>query len=167
VPTSDTEPGSYRAKECERLRLNWFLPKTHLSSLGSIMSTFLTNISCNIFSSELSSCTLGGLNSFAVNATSTSDHQKAVAFVRHHNIRLVICNTGHHYDGKSTDAGRIAIWTHYMKTQELVDYRSPGYAGKAVKIGAGVEVAESYRFAQKHGLVNVVGESPTVGIVGG
>jgi hypothetical protein len=37
----NTEPGSYRARECERLRSNWFLPKTHLSSLGSVMSTFL------------------------------------------------------------------------------------------------------------------------------
>jgi hypothetical protein len=54
-----------------------------------------------------------------------------------------------------------------MKTQELVDYRSPGYAGKAVKIGAGVEVAESCRFAQKHGLVSVGGDCPTVDIVGG
>jgi FAD/FMN-containing dehydrogenase len=54
-----------------------------------------------------------------------------------------------------------------MKTQELVDYRSPGYACKAVKIGAGVEVAESYRFAQKHGLVSVGGDFSTVGIVGG
>jgi hypothetical protein len=54
-----------------------------------------------------------------------------------------------------------------MKTQELVDYRSSGYAGKAVKIGAGVEVAESCRFAQKHGLVSVGGDCPTVDIVGG
>jgi hypothetical protein len=161
------EPGSSRTEECERLRSNWFLPETHLSSIGSVMSAFFTNNSCNVFSSELSPCTLGGLVSFAVNATSTSDFQKTIAFVRRHNIRLVIRNTGHDYNGKSTGAGGLAIWTHYMKTQELVDYSSPWYTGKAVKIGAGVEVAESYRFAQKHGLVSVGGDCPTVGIAGG
>jgi hypothetical protein len=161
------EPGSSRTEECERLRSNWFLPETHLSSIGSVMSAFFTNNSCNVFSSELSPCILRGLVSFAVNATSTFDFQKMIAFVRRHNIRLVIRNTGHDYNGKSTGAGGVAIWTHYMKTQELVDYKSPWYAGKAVKISAGVEVAESYRFAQKHGLVSVRGDCPIVGIVGG
>ena len=54
-----------------------------------------------------------------------------------------------------------------MKDQELVDYDSPSYSGKAVKMGAGVEVAESYAFAQKHGLVSVGGDCPTVGVAGG
>jgi hypothetical protein len=153
--------------KCDDLKSNWFFPETHLNSVGSIMAPFFANSSCNIFAPEDASCTLGGLVSFAVNATCASDFQKTIQFVRRHNIRLVIRNTGHDYNGKSTGAGALAIWTHHMKHQELVDYESPSYSGKAVKMGAGVEVFESYAFAQKHGLVSVGGDCPTVGVAGG
>lgn len=104
---------------------------------------------------------------FAVNATAPSDIQKTVDFVRQHNIRLVIRNTGHDYNGKSTGAGSLAIWTHFMKDQKIVDYQSSSYTGKAVKMGAGVEVIESYQFAHDNGLVTVGGDCPTVGVTGG
>jgi hypothetical protein len=158
---------SYDAKKCDDLKSNWFFPETHLDSIGSIMAPLFANNSCNIFAPEDTSCTLGGLVSFAVNATSASDFQKTIQFVRRHNIRLVIRNTGHDYNGKSTGSGALAIWTHDMKYQELVDYESPSYSGKAVKMGAGVEVFESYAFAQKHGMVSVGGDCPTVGVAGG
>lgn len=61
----------------------------------------------------------------------------------------------------------MAIWTHYMKDQELVDYSSPTYSGKAVKMGAGVSSLESYQFSHDHGLVTVGGDCPTVGVTGG
>jgi hypothetical protein len=163
----ESEYGSYDARKCNDLKSTWFLPETHLDSIGSIMAPLFANNSCNIFASEEASCTLGGLVSFAVNATCGSDFQTTIAFVRRHNIRLVIRNTGHDYNGKSTGAGALAIWSHHMKDQELVDYDSPSYKGKAVKMGAGVEVAESYAFAQKHGFVSVGGDCPTVGVAGG
>ncbi len=159
--------GNYDAEACENLRSTWLYPETHLSSIGSTMAPLFTNDSCNIFAPDDAPCTLGGLVSFAVNATCTADFQKTVAFVRRHNIRLVVRNTGHDYNGKSTGAGALAIWTHYLKTQEVVDYQSPSYTGKAVKLGAGVEIAESYAFAQQHGFVNVGGDCPTVGVAGG
>ena len=159
--------GTYSAAECEDLKSKWFFPETHLSSIGSIMAPLFTNDSCNIFAPEDAPCTLGGLPSFAVNASCTSDFQETIAFVRRHNIRLVIRNTGHDYNGKSSGVGSLAIWTHHMKDQQLVNYESPSYTGKAVKMSAGVEVAESYAFAQSHGLVSVGGDCPTVGVVGG
>jgi hypothetical protein len=162
-----SEYGSYDAKKCEDLKSNWFFPETHLNSIGSIMAPLFANNSCNIFAPKEAVCTLGSLVSFAVNATCASDFQKTIEFVRRHDIHLVVRNTGHDYNGKSTGAGALAIWTHHMKDQELVDYDSPSYSGKAVKMGAGVEVAESYAFAQKHGLVSVGGDCPTVGVAGG
>ena len=162
-----SEYGLYDAKKCNDLKSIWFFPETHLSSVGSIMAPFFANNSCNIFAPEEEPCALGALVPFAVNATCTSDLQNTIQFVRRHNIRLVIRNTGHDYNGKSTGAGSLAIWTHHMKHQKLVNYDSPSYSGKAVKIGAGVEVAESYAFAQKHGLVSVGGDCPTVGVAGG
>jgi len=163
----NSEFGPYNEEECNALRSTWGFPETHIGSISSIMAPFFSNNTCNLFLPPDTPCTLGPLVSFAVNATGTSDFQKTIAFARRHNIRLVIRNTGHDYNGKSTGAGALAIWTHHMKSQELVDYKSPSYTGKAVRLGAGVEVFESYAFAQKHGLVTVGGDCPTVGVSGG
>lgn len=131
------------------------------------MAPLFTNNSCNPFLEPDAPCTLGNLVSYAVNASCPADFQKTLAFADKHNIRLVIRNTGHDYNGKSTGAGSLAVWTRFMKDQQLVNYTSPTYTGKAVKMGAGVEVIDSYRFAHQHGLVSVGGDCPNVGVVGG
>lgn len=131
------------------------------------MAPFFTNNSCNPFLDRHTSCSLGNFVSYAINATGVADYQAAIFFVRKHNIRLVIRNTGHDYNGKSTGAGALAIWTHYMKDMELVDYKSPSYTGKAMKAGAGVSSLESYQFSHKHGYANAGGDCPTVGVTGG
>ncbi|KAI5242565.1 FAD binding domain protein [Aureobasidium subglaciale] len=163
----DSEYGPFNLAACDHLRSNWFAAETHLGSVSSIMAAFFTNNSCNLFSPQDAPCTLGGLVSFSVDASGVEDFRRTIAFVRRHNIRLVIRNTGHDYNGKSTGAGALAIWTHHMKHKEILDYKSPSYTGKAMKMGAGIEVYESYEFAQKHGLVSVGGDCPTVGVTGG
>lgn len=163
----DSQYGPYDAEKCAYLRSNWFVPQLHLGSISSIMAPLFTNNSCNLFLDRDTPCSLGNLVSFAVNASEPSDFQKTVKFAQEHNIRLVIRNTGHDYNGKSTGAGGLAIWTQFMKDQELLNYTSPTYSGKAVNMGAGVEVIESYRFAHQHGLVSVGGDCPTVGVTGG
>jgi hypothetical protein len=72
-----------------------------------------------------------------VDARTPSDIQEAVKFVREHNLRLVIKNTGwgssfifalskageiliyfpdrHDYLGRSSGRGSFLIWTHHMK----------------------------------------------------
>lgn len=163
----DTQWGPYDKEKCDFLQQNWFYPETHLPSSSSIMAPFFTNDSCNPFSDRSAPCTMGNYVSYAINATGTADYQAAIAFVRKHNIRLTIRNTGHDYDGKATGAGALAIWTHYIKDKEIIDYASPGYTGKAAKLGAGVQVEELYRFANKYGYVAVGGDCPTVGVAGG
>ena len=61
----------------------------------------------------------------------------------------------------------MAIWTDNMKEIEIQDYRSPYYRGKAMKMGAGVQVYEAFKAAHDEGLVLVGGVCPTVGIAGG
>ncbi|KAJ4178346.1 hypothetical protein NW755_013271 [Fusarium falciforme] len=87
----------------------------------------------------------------------------------HLNLRLVIRNTGHDFLGKSTGAGSLNIWTHHLKNIELLkDYKSAGsYSGPALKVGAGVQVFELYKAANKYGYTAVVGECRTVGVAGG
>ncbi|KAL8845802.1 MAG: hypothetical protein Q9198_011352, partial [Flavoplaca austrocitrina] len=96
-----------------------------------------------------------------------SDIVKGLAFATEHNIRLVIRNTGHDYNGKSTGAGSLSIWTHHLKDVDFFDYQDDRYAGKAYKIGAGVQGIELYEAGNKVGLTVVSGECPTVGVAGG
>ena len=54
-----------------------------------------------------------------------------------------------------------------MKAMEVFDYNSSVYTGKAMKMGAGVQVVDAYQYAYDRGLVVVGGNFPTVGIASG
>jgi hypothetical protein len=72
-----------------------------------------------------STCELGGFPSYVVKATRVSQIQLAVNFARNLNIRFVVHNTGHDFLGKSTGAGALSIWTHHLKSVDLIkDYKS-------------------------------------------
>ncbi|KAI1354026.1 hypothetical protein F5Y01DRAFT_302953 [Xylaria sp. FL0043] len=153
--------------ECAALRENWFSPETHLPSSSSPMAYPFSNNSCNPFLDSTTPCTLDSHPIYTINATNSRHFQAAVRFARDHNVRLVIRNTGHDYMGKSTGAHSLSVWTHYMKSIELVKYQSPQYTGPGIKMGAGVEIIEAIRFASSHGLIVVGGDTPTVGFAGG
>ena len=157
----------YDQSQCAQLQSTWGFPETHYESSSSIMAPIYTNLSCNAFSSKTSPCTIGNYVQYTVNATDAAHVQKTIHFAARHNIRLVIRNTGHDLLGKSTGAGGLAIWMHYMKDMSIVDYDSPIYSGKAVKMGAGVQSFEASDAAYRAGLVIVGGNCPTVGLAGG
>ncbi|KAL8729515.1 MAG: hypothetical protein Q9166_004687 [cf. Caloplaca sp. 2 TL-2023] len=71
------------------------------------------------------------------------------------------------YNGKSTGAGSLGIWTHHLKDIDFFDYSDDHYAGKAYRIGAGVQGIEAYQAGNKVGLTVTSGECPTVGVAGG
>lgn len=131
------------------------------------MAPYFTNDSCNPFLPREASCKLGNYISYAVNASNAGHFQKTVEFVQRHNIRLTVRNTGHDYNGKATGAGAVGIWTHHMKDVSIFNYESPAYTGKAMKMGAGVQVVDAYQYAYDRDLVVVGGNCPTVGIAGG
>ncbi|KAK4493712.1 hypothetical protein PRZ48_014897 [Zasmidium cellare] len=131
------------------------------------MAPYFTNNSCNPFLEPTAPCTLGNLAVYAVNATCTEDIAKTMDFVRRHNIRLTIRNTGHDYMGKAAGAGSLTIWTHYLNGMEVLNYNSSFYTGKALKMGPGVMNQDAFRFTQSHGLVNVGSNCQTVGVAGG
>ncbi|OTB13179.1 hypothetical protein K445DRAFT_76648 [Daldinia sp. EC12] len=162
----DTAAG-YNSDQCRNLQDVWFLPETHLKSSSSTMAPFFTNNSCNPFSGPDATCSLGNYVTYAVEATDAADYQKVLEFSRTHNVRLVIRNTGHDYNGKSTGAGGLALWTHNLKSKELKQYNSTNYSGAALKFGAGVLGSEAFEFADSHGLVVVGGNQPTLGFAGG
>ncbi|KAI1378129.1 FAD-binding domain-containing protein [Hypoxylon crocopeplum] len=166
------EEGSstFNQEACDALRDEWFFPTTHLDSPSSPMAYQFTNNSCNPFLDSDAPCTLGYHVAYTVNATTASDFQAAVQFVKRHNLRLVIRNTGHDYLGKSTGAHALAVWTRHMKDMELIpEYQDEHseYRGPAIRMGAGVEGLEAYKFASSHGLMVVGGNCPNVGLAGG
>lgn len=106
-------------------------------------------------------CTQGGYSSYAVQVSNVAQIQLALNFARETNLRLVIQNTGHDYNGRSTGAGAISLWMHNLKEIEFIDqYHSSEYDGPAMKVGAGVEGQELYEAVDKHGFNALAGICP-------
>jgi hypothetical protein len=158
---------SYNAGQCAQLQSVWGFPQTHYESSSSVMAPFFANRSCDPFTPPSAQCVIGTYVQYAVNASSTSDYQKTIAFAQKNNIRIVIRNTGHDYFGKSTGAGALGIWTHNVKDIQVINYSSSNYTGNAIKVGAGVQNFEAQAVAHAHGLTVVGGNCPTVGFAGG
>ncbi|KAL2881629.1 hypothetical protein SGCOL_003198 [Colletotrichum sp. CLE4] len=138
-----------------------------MESSSSVMAPLFANASCDPFTAQDVPCILGNYVSYAVNASGPADVQAALKFADEKNVRFIIRNTGHDYNGRSTGAGALAIWTHYLKGTEIVDWEDEHYAGKALKAGAGVQGFEAIAAANDAGLAVVTGECPTVGVAGG
>jgi hypothetical protein len=76
---------------------------------------------------------------------------------------LVVKNTGHDYNGRSTGKDALSIWTHNLKDiRYITDYKSldGAYSGPVMKIGAGVQGLELYEAADKYGVSAVAGICP-------
>jgi hypothetical protein len=158
---------TFNSTQCNQIRDSWYNPNTHVSTSSSLMAPFFTNDSCNPFLPPSTPCVVGAYVQYAVAAQSAFEYQATIRFAEQHNIRLVIRNTGHDWLGKSGGAGAISIWTHHMKDIQVLDYKSPYYTGRALKVGAGVQLQDAYRTAHSLGLIVVGGTCPTVGLAGG
>jgi hypothetical protein len=157
----------YDAAACSALQDAWTLEETHYVSSSSVMAPLFANQSCDPFTPVDAQCVLGTYIQYAVDARTATDYQTTIAFAIANNIRLVVRNTGHDYHGKSTGPGALGIWTHNMKSIQVLDYTSSSYNCKAMKTGAGVQGMEAYAAAQAQGLVVVGGNCPTIGLAGG
>ncbi|KAL4953929.1 hypothetical protein BDW69DRAFT_205502 [Aspergillus filifer] len=158
---------TYDEEICTLLRTAWTEPEPHYESSSSIMAPFFANASCDPFQPISKPCLLGNYIFYAVNVSSASQVSKTLAFARENNIRLVIRNTGHDYQGKSTGAGGLGLWMHHLKDLEFTTHKDSDYTGPALKMGAGVQGFEAYSVADENGYQVVGGECPTVGIAGG
>ncbi|KUJ07710.1 FAD binding domain-containing protein [Mollisia scopiformis] len=157
----------YDAGKCEQLQEDWLLPQTHYTSSSSIMGQFFANMSCDPFTDPSAQCVLGTYVQYAVNATGQGDFRTTMAFATDRNIRFVVRNTGHDYFGKSTGSGALGLWTHNMKDIEFFEYSSCNYTGKAMKMGAGVQVMEALTAAHNQGLVVAGGQCQSLAVAGG
>jgi FAD/FMN-containing dehydrogenase len=130
---------------------------------------------CYVETDQSTPCKQGRISLFSVIAQTAEHIQTAVKFAAHHNIKLVIKNTGHDFLGRSSAPHSLQILTHGFKNISVVDGFVPRMpAGtatsekiKAVTLGAGVQLREMYAYLGSKGLMVVGGASNTVGVAGG
>ncbi|KAJ5613663.1 hypothetical protein N7528_007317 [Penicillium herquei] len=159
----------YDSAKCTDVGDDWEVSYMHAADPASIMWPLFEGRSCLPTNMNTSStCTIGGYSSYAVNVSTVAQIQLAVNFARNSNVRLVVKNTGHDFNGKSTGAGALGVWTHNLKEIEYIEnYNGASYQGAAVKMGAGIQAFEIYEKAEELGFTAVGGEGKTVGVAGG
>ncbi|KUJ18747.1 FAD-binding domain-containing protein [Mollisia scopiformis] len=168
APCYNDWPSEENAALCTTITNNWTDSYLHEEDPTSIMWPLYQGRTCMPTDDPTANCTLGAYPSYAVNVSSVAQIQLAVNFARNANLRLVVKNTGHDFNGKSAGAGALSIWTHHLRDITYIpEYNSTIYTGKAVKMGAGVRAFEIYTAAQSLGVTVVGGEGRTVGVGGG
>ncbi|KAJ6002367.1 FAD linked oxidase N-terminal [Penicillium sp. IBT 35674x] len=160
----------YDATKCATITADWLSSDLHMDDPTSIMLPLYEGRTCLPSPyNYTSTCKQGAYPTYAVNISTVAQVQLAVNFARNLNLRFVVKNTGHDFNGKAAGKGALAIWTHYLKDKEfLSNYEAAnGYVGPAIKFGSGVQVWEAYEFANSLGHSVVGGEAVTVGLGGG
>ncbi|KAL2840646.1 FAD binding domain protein, partial [Aspergillus pseudodeflectus] len=160
----------YDAAKCTSVSGGWLASEVHEDDPTSIMCPLYQGRSCMPPGFNYTgTCSMGGYPTYVVNASNVAQIQLAVNFARNLNLRLVVKNTGHDFNGKASGKGALSIWTHWLKdTKFYSKYKATnGYVGPAIKVGAGVQVWEAYEFAKANGVTVVGGEAVTVGLGGG
>jgi FAD/FMN-containing dehydrogenase len=153
---------------CDSLKQDWANEYIYLNDPAHIMAPYWQNNSCSPFYGPTGPCELGDVASYAINVASADDVVAGLRFVKEKNIRLVIKNTGHDTLGRAGGTGALALWTHNLKSVSFIShYTSPGYNGRALRAGAGIQVHELYAAADASGVRVVGGSCPTVGATGG
>ncbi|KAJ7848173.1 hypothetical protein B0H14DRAFT_3108904 [Mycena olivaceomarginata] len=109
-------------------------------------------------------CQLGSVPGYFIDVRDATDVAAAFTFSEQTGIPLVIKNTGHDYKGRSSAPNSIALWMSYQPdfVPEGCSLAQPG-----VTLGAGVQWAEAYEFADAHNVTLVGGSDRSVGVIGG
>ncbi|KAK4454895.1 hypothetical protein QBC34DRAFT_288646 [Podospora aff. communis PSN243] len=162
---------TYDEAKCAEATAQWGNETWTVEQPAASLWTYWTNETCRPTDDRTKPCTLGFYGVYVIKAT-TREHVKAgIDFARKNNIRLVIRNTGHDFEGRSTGWGSLIINTHSFQNVEWINnYSGPGsYNLGAVKIGAGVQGRSilTQGHARNPPVVMVTGECPTVGVAGG
>ncbi|EAT87123.2 hypothetical protein SNOG_06059 [Parastagonospora nodorum SN15] len=145
----------YNEQKCAQLKQSWarmnLQPNKYHVSMG-IRKQLYTNIAAKFYLHPRR------LASLAVN------------FARNHNIRLVIKNSGHDFNGKSIGGNSLSIWTQSLKGMTYeAEYTSPmgEYTGRAIKYSAGTQAYEGSALMSQKNMSMIVAGGSTVGIAGG
>jgi hypothetical protein len=117
---------------------------------GGTLWPFWSNMTCAPTDDPDGPCTIGRLPVYTIDATKPEHVQAGVNWARNHNIRLVIKNTGHDFQGKSLGAASLSIWTHNFLELKIEE--------KQATVGAGWQAGDLYAELAKKKKVVVGGE---------
>ncbi|KAG0231921.1 hypothetical protein BGW41_002004 [Actinomortierella wolfii] len=165
----------YNKAKCDEIQANYNSVTWRQQQPGAVLHhnwETLDGQGC-LGTNQTTPCHQGSVPLFTVNATNIDDVQSTIRFAAHHNIRLVVKNTGHDFHGRSTAPHSLNLWTFFMKNMQLTDTFVPegapqGTPGQnAIILGAGVQWKDAYKFINEHGRVVVGGGEGSVGTSGG
>ncbi|EGX93039.1 isoamyl alcohol oxidase, putative [Cordyceps militaris CM01] len=160
----------YDAAKCRALADGWGLAQLVYAfrPKNEFMSLYFQNNTCTPFSPRSAKCDLGNYVSYSIDVRSVDDVRAGLEFVQRHNIRLVIKNSGHDFNGQSTGKGALALWMHnYNKTRLIKEFASSYYNGPALEVQTGAEGGVAAAYANDHGYTVVSGACPTIKMAGG
>ncbi|CZR65972.1 related to isoamyl alcohol oxidase [Phialocephala subalpina] len=168
-PAAVCYPGpNYDANKCSYLFQNATFTRFYINDPVTVLTAWPQGGTCYATPFPVGNCTQGGFPEYVVNASTVKHIQMAVNFARNKNLRLVIKNTGHDFVGRSTGAGSLSIWTHYLKSFEfLPEYDQGEYSDTAARVSAGLEAWEMYAYMDKYNITLVSPGGSTVGPYGG
>lgn len=120
-------------------------------------------------------CSLGRLSAWYIDVRAPSHIATALAFVKTHNIRLSIKNTGHDYFGRSAVPNSLALWTHNLDSLSFdAEFKLSGCPSGTPQLtnigtmGAGVIARDAYVFFNGQQKMDITGGyEESVGLAGG
>lgn len=86
---------NFDLEKCQYVQDSWHEPELHLASASSMMDFIFANKSCDPFTAKTDQCIVGTYVQYAVNVSKVEHVFKTIEFVKQHNIRFVVRNTGH------------------------------------------------------------------------
>ena len=121
------------------------------------------------------SCTLGSLPLYAVNATTRKDIALTLAFAKQNNVRLVVTSTGHDLLGRSDGYGGLEVWLRHFRNgiSFLKTFKSAksctksGWKGSAIHVDGAWQWRDVYKVAEANNVIAVGGGSISPGAIGG
>ncbi|KAK4454491.1 hypothetical protein QBC34DRAFT_343125 [Podospora aff. communis PSN243] len=171
-PAAACYPGeTYRSSTCDFIT-SGNRTRYHLDHPSGILTEWTTGSTCvvplrNPATPPLK-CEQGGFPVYVVNATTVKHIQIAVNFARNRNLRLIIKNTGHDFNGRSSGAGALSIWTHHLKEFEYIPEMTVGeYTGRVARVSAGIEMWEVFNHMGTYNMTMPLPGGETVGVYGG
>jgi hypothetical protein len=121
------------------------------------------------------SCILGSLPLYAVNATTRKDISLTLDFAKRNNIRLVVASTGHDLLGRSDGYGGLEVWMrhfrngiYFQKTFKSANScTKSGWKGSALHVDGAWQWRDVYKVAEANNVIAVGGGAVSPGAIGG
>ncbi|KAG5978493.1 hypothetical protein E4U55_006154 [Claviceps digitariae] len=119
------------------------------------------------------SCNQGNVPSYYIDIQEANDVIQAFRFAKKSRGHLVVKNSGHSFQGDSSNKGGLMLWIrnlkHLSRSTHFVPRGCSEHEGSfnAMTTGAGVTCDEAYDFAHKNNATILCAYSPTVALSGG